>query len=195
MRGLPRAYPGQRIGVFGGSFDPAHAGHAHVAETALKRLRLARVWWLVAPQNPLKPKSGPLAHRLASARERARGPRMIASDLETKLGLRFTADTLAALRRRYPGVRFVFVMGEDNMASFDRWRRWPAIFAQAPIAIVTRPKAGARARFGKAFQRFAAARRPAGALAGQPPRWSVLCARHHAVSSTLLRSRAKAAAP
>jgi len=188
-RGLPRAYPGMRIGLFGGSFDPAHSGHAHVAVTAQKRLGLQRVWWLVSPQNPLKPRSGPLALRLASARARAMGPRMVVTDLETRLGLRFTADTLAALKARCPGVRFVFVMGEDNMAGFERWRRWPAIFAQAPIAIVTRPMAGAKARFGKAFQRFAAAGGPAGALLRRPPRWTILAARYDPANSTALRAR------
>lgn len=186
-RGLPRAYPGMRIGVFGGSFDPAHGGHAHVARAAAKRLGLHRVWWLVSPQNPLKPRSGPLAARLASARAQAKGPRMVVTDLETRLGLRFTADTLAALRRRCPSVRFVFVMGEDNMASFHRWRRWPAIFAQAQIAIVPRPKAGARARMGKAFQRFASARTMPGALATAPG-WALLSARHDPSSSTALRA-------
>ena len=189
-RGLPRAYPGMRIGLFGGSFDPAHRGHAHVARTAAKRLGLQRVWWLVSPQNPLKPRSGPLAERIESARAQAKGPRMIVTDLETRLGLRFTADTLAALRRRCPGVRFVFVMGEDNMAGFHRWRRWPAIFARAPIAIVPRPKAGARARMGKAFQRFAAARRSTGALDAAPA-WALLSARHDPSNSTALRARGR----
>ncbi len=187
-RGLPRAYPGMRVGVFGGSFDPAHAGHAHVARVAAKRLGLDRVWWLVSPQNPLKPRSGALVTRLASARAQAKGPRMVVTDLETRLGLRFTADTLAALRRRAPGVRFVFVMGEDNMAGFHRWRRWPAIFDEAPIAIVPRPKAGARSRMGKAFQRFAAARVPPGALAATPG-WTLLSARHDPSSSTAIRAR------
>jgi len=192
-RGLPRAYPGMRIGLFGGSFDPAHSGHAHVAETARKRLGLDRVWWLVSPQNPLKPRSSPLSARLLSARAQARGRGMVVSDLETRLGLVYTADTLAALRRRHPGVRFVFLMGEDNMAGFQRWRRWPAIFAQAPIAIVTRPLAGAKARFGKAFQRFAHARRTAGALIGPAPRWAILPARFDPANSTALRAAGDAA--
>lgn len=188
-RGLPRAYPGMRIGLFGGSFDPAHGGHAHVARTAAKRLALHRVWWLVSPQNPLKPRSAPLKARLASARAQAKRPRMVATDLETRLGLRFTADTVDALQRRCPGVRFVFVMGEDNMASFHRWRRWPAIFAAVPVAIVPRPKAGVRARMAKAFQRFAGARAKPGALR-RPPGWTMLGARHDVSSSTALRARA-----
>jgi nicotinate-nucleotide adenylyltransferase len=89
-RHFPLAYPGQKIGLFGGSFDPAHAGHTHVAETALKRLGLDRVWWLVAPQNPLKPKSGPFANRFASARAQAKGRRMLVTDLESQIGSGFT---------------------------------------------------------------------------------------------------------
>jgi nicotinate-nucleotide adenylyltransferase len=178
-----------RIGLFGGSFDPAHRGHAHVARTAARRLCLHRVWWLVSPQNPLKPRSRPFETRLASAQLQAKSPRMLVTDLETRLGLRFTADTVGALRRRCPGVRFVFVMGEDNMEGFHRWRRWPAIFDQVPVVIVPRPKAGARARMGKAFQRFAAARTHPGAL-GTPPGWALLGARHDLSSSTALRSKA-----
>ncbi|MFZ4070871.1 MAG: nicotinate-nucleotide adenylyltransferase [Caulobacterales bacterium] len=184
---LPPAYPRMRIGLMGGSFDPAHYGHAHVARVAAKRLRLHRVWWLVSPQNPLKPKSSALATRLASAR-RAAPPGVTVTDLESQLHLRFTADTLAALHIRYPGVRFVWIMGEDNMAGFHRWRRWPAIFHACPIFIVSRPTAGAKARLGPAFQRFAAARRPAGDLVKRaPPAWACQPARYKAVSSTMLK--------
>jgi nicotinate-nucleotide adenylyltransferase len=99
-RGLPLAYPGMRIGLFGGSFDPAHAGHAHAAQTALRRLSLDKVWWLVTPQNPLKPKSASLAERTRSAKRAARGPKMVVTDLESKLGTRFTYETLRKLHAR-----------------------------------------------------------------------------------------------
>jgi nicotinate-nucleotide adenylyltransferase len=189
-RALPRAYPNMRIGLMGGSFDPAHEGHAHVAEVAAKRLGLHRVWWLVSPQNPLKPKSSALAERLASAR-RVAPACVTVSDLETQLGLQFTADTLAALKKRYPGVQFVWLMGEDNMAGFHRWRRWPAIFRACPIFIVSRPGAGAKARMGRAFQRFAAARRAPGGLSKRAaPAWACQPARYFKVSSTQLRQRA-----
>src|SRR5262249_8995651 len=98
-QGFPLAYPGMRIGLFGGSFDPAHGGHAHVAETALKRLQLDRVWWMVTPQNPLKPKSSPLAKRIASAKQMAHGPKMVVTDIEEHLGAHFTFETLRALKR------------------------------------------------------------------------------------------------
>jgi nicotinate-nucleotide adenylyltransferase len=190
---LPCAYARMHIGLMGGSFDPAHYGHAHVARVAAKRLGLHRIWWLVSPQNPLKPKSSPLAARLASARREA-PPGVIVTDLESQLGLRFTADTLAALHKRYPGVRFVWIMGEDNMAGFHHWRRWPAIFRACPIFIVSRPTGGAKARMGPAFKRFAAARRPAGDLVKRaPPAWACQPARYQEISSTMLRDGARAA--
>lgn len=169
-RGLPLAYPGMRVGLFGGTFDPAHEGHAHVAETALKRLELDRVWWLVTPQNPLKPQSSPLATRMQSARRMARGRKMIVTDIETKLGCRYTYQTLRALKRLYPGVRFSFVMGEDNLANFKRWRNWREVARSAPIAIVSRPNSKTQAR------------------AAMPRSWTYLIARHHPHSSTALRA-------
>lgn len=169
-RGLPLAFPGMRIGLFGGSFDPAHEGHAHVAQTALKRLGLDRIWWLVTPQNPLKPQSGPLAARLASARRFARGARMLASDLETRLGCAYTYETLRALKRLYPGVRFVFVMGSDNLANFRQWRRWREVARALPVAVVSRPGTSVRDR------------------AHAPRCWTWLTARHHAHASSALRA-------
>lgn len=181
-----------RIGLFGGSFDPAHEGHAHVAETARKRLGLHQVWWLASPQNPLKAHSSPLPQRLASARAVAHGRAMIVTDIESRWGLRYTADTLAALRRAYPGVRFVWLMGGDNIAAFRRWRRWGDIFRAAPIAIVSRPLAPAVLLNAKPFARFAASRlapERARMLADHaPPAWVYLVARHAPASSTLLRA-------
>ncbi len=170
-RGLPRAYPGMRIGLFGGSFDPAHEGHAHVAETALKRLALDRVWWMVSPQNPLKPKSSAFATRLASARRYARGRRMVVTDLEQRLGCAFTYQTLRALKHLYPDVEFVLVMGADNLKNFRKWRNWREVAASAPVAVIARPGAGAR-------ERLAA-----------PRNWTHLSVRLNPHSSTELRSR------
>lgn len=168
--GLPIAYPGMKIGLFGGSFDPAHEGHAHVAETALRRLGLDRVWWLVSPQNPLKPKSSPIAQRLASAREAAQGGRMVVTDLESRLGCGFTYQTLRKLKRLYPEVRFTLVMGADNLANFRKWRNWREVARAIPIAIVSRPDAGPRLRM------------------SAPKGWSYLNARHNFQSSTALRA-------
>lgn len=176
FRAGPLAYSGMRIGLFGGSFDPAHEGHAHVAETALKRLGLDRLWWLVSPQNPLKPQSGPLTRRMQSAERMARGARMVVSDLESKLGCAYTYQTLRALKRRYPGVHFVFVMGEDNIASFKRWRNWREITEAIPIVVVSRPKTQRSAR------------------SGMPRKWTYLSARYHPHSSTELRRQSGAVA-
>ncbi|MGD9979214.1 MAG: nicotinate-nucleotide adenylyltransferase [Hyphomonadaceae bacterium] len=170
-RGLPLAYPGMKIGLFGGTFDPAHEGHAHVAETALKRLGLDRVWWLVSPQNPLKPKSSPFAMRMKSAHERARGAKMIVTDLERRLGCSYTYQTLRALKHHYPGVSFVLIIGADNLATFRKWRNWREVAETVPVAVVSRPGAGANHRL----------RAPAG--------WIQLQARHHGQSSTAIRSR------
>lgn len=172
--GLPLAYPGMTIGLFGGSFDPAHAGHAHVAETALKRLRLDRVWWLVSPQNPLKPKSSAYAQRIASAKAQARGAKMEVTDIEARLGCAYTFQTLRALKRLYPGVTFILVMGADNLANFRKWRNWREVAASVHVAVVSRPGAGAR------LHRAAF------------PGWSYLNARHHSQSSTAVRARKRA---
>ena len=143
-RGFPKAYPGMTIGLFGGSFDPAHAGHAHVAETALKRLGLDKVWWMVTPQNPLKPASSPLAARVRSAEHYARGNKMVVTALEAALGCRYTYQTLRKLRQLYPGVHFILVMGADNLDNFKKWRNWREVAQSIPVAIISRPLAGPR---------------------------------------------------
>lgn len=169
-RAFPLAYPGMKIGLFGGSFDPAHEGHAHVAETALKRLGLDKVWWLVSPQNPLKPKSSPFPQRVGSAQAQAHGRRMEVTDIEARLGVSFTYQTLRALKRRYPGVEFFLVMGADNLATFRRWRNWREVAEAVPVVVVSRPGAGARHRL------------------SAPKHWIFLTARHHGQSSTALRA-------
>ena len=191
-----RLAPGLRVGLFGGSFNPAHPGHAHVAETALRRLRLQRVVWLVSPQNPLKSsrETAPMAARLAGARRLARGPGMVVSDVEARLGTRYTLDTLRVLKARHPGVRFVWIMGGDSLDGFHRWRGWAQILRTVPVAVVARPGGLGRARFAPAARRFAAARVPsraAATLSGrQPPAWCWLDARLHPASSTALRAGA-----
>jgi nicotinate-nucleotide adenylyltransferase len=176
-----------RIGLFGGSFDPAHAGHALVAETALRRLQLDAVWWLVTPQNPLKAESAGLHQRLASARRMAHGRRHVVTDVETRLGVRFTADTLAALQAHYPGVRFVWVMGADGADSFRRWRRWRDILAAAPVLVVARPGATPP----RAMPFPPAHRRPANRTLpfASPPAWAFAPVRLEPASSTAMRAR------
>jgi len=190
--------PGMRVGLFGGSFNPAHEGHAHVAETALKRIGLDRVIWLVSPQNPLKPSHETAAlHRRVRAAERfAQGPAMIVSDVETKIGSFYTIDTLRVLKARFPGVRFVWIMGADNLASFHRWRGWTQIMREMPMAVVARPWISVKSRFSPAARRFASARIPASAARTlpfrDPPAWVYLNGPLNFTSSTALRRKAAA---
>ncbi|GEM91542.1 nicotinate-nucleotide adenylyltransferase [Cereibacter sphaeroides] len=161
MQGWPRAEAGMVVGLLGGSFDPPHPGHVHITREALKRFGLDRVWWLVSPGNPLKPRPpAPLARRLAEARRLMRHPRVAVTGLEAEIGTRFTAETLAVLQRRYPGVRFVWLMGADNLAQFHRWERWRAIMESVPVGVLARPGAGLRARTSPAARRYASALLP-----------------------------------
>src|SRR5947209_7292167 len=172
--------PGLRVGLYGGSFNPAHEGHAHVAETAKRRLRLDRVIWLVSPQNPLKTghETAGLAERLAGARVLAKDPGMIVSDVETRLGSAYTIDTVRALKRRFPGVKFVWIMGADSLASFHRWRGWTQIMREVPVAVVSRPWISLKSRFSPAALRFARFRTPSTQAITlpdtRPPAWVFL---------------------
>ncbi|WP_425092617.1 nicotinate-nucleotide adenylyltransferase [Tropicimonas sp. S265A] len=157
--GWPMAPSGACVGVLGGSFDPAHEGHAHITREALKRFGLDRVWWLVSPGNPLKAtQPAPLQKRLAQARSVMRHPQVEVSDLEARLGTRYTAETLEALRKRYVGVRFVWLMGADNLASFHHWDRWKSILATVPVGVLARPDAEIAALTSPAARCFAGAR-------------------------------------
>lgn len=190
------------VGLLGGSFNPAHAGHRHISLAALRELGLDEVWWLVTPQNPLKPVAGmaPLAERLASARAVARHLRIRVSGIESRLGTRYTADTLAALIRFFPRARFVWLMGADNLRQIPRWACWTRVFTSVPIAVFPRSPYSLRALGGMAAQRFARARvsqRRARLLPGKkPPAWVFLPLRQHPASSTAIRSsRSMAATP
>lgn len=191
---------GMKVGVFGGSFNPAHDGHAHVAETAVRRLGLDRVIWLVSPQNPLKGahETAPLERRLESARKVARGPRMIVSDFETRIGTAWTVDTLRALTQRRPGVRFVWLMGSDNLADFHRWRGWTDIMRLMPVAVVARPGSLLDSRTAPAAARFAGARVSADEARRLPymaaPAWTYLTAPLNPRSSTAIRAAERAVA-
>ena len=188
---------GMRVGLFGGSFNPAHEGHSHVAETALVRLGLDRVIWLVSPQNPLKGRheTADLATRMAGARELAEGPGMIVSDAETLLGSAYTIDTVRALKVRFPGVKFVWIMGADSLATFHRWRGWTQIMREVPVAVISRPWISLKSRFSPAALRFARYRWPAsrarGLAGSKPPAWVFLYGRFNFSSSTALRERLK----
>lgn len=189
--------PGMRVGLFGGSFNPAHDGHAHVAETALSRLQLDKVVWLVSPQNPLKGahETAPLEARMASARAFARGPAMVVSDFETRAGTQWTVDTLRVLKARHPGVHFVWLMGSDNLAGFHRWRGWTDIMRMMPMAVIARPGSMLESRAAPAAQRFAGYRvssDEARVLADMTaPAWTYLTAPLNLSSSTALREARK----
>lgn len=187
--------PKRRVGLFGGSFNPAHEGHAHVAREALKRLSLDEIWLLVSPQNPLKPQAGmaPFAARMASAAAVCAGdPRLRAVALEDWLGTRFTADTLGACRRRFPRISFVWIMGADNLVQIDRWDRWKSIFHNMVIAVFARPAYSTKALAGKAARVFSTARvgpRRVRRLATQaPPAWTFFHVRLNPASATRIRA-------
>ena len=190
----PVALPGRRIGLLGGSFDPPHEGHLHISRWALRALHLDRVWWLVSPGNPLKQRRpAPMARRLAACRGLIDDPRILATDIEARMGTRFSADTLAGLAAHYPGVRFVWLIGSDNLASFHLWHRWQWIFEHVPLAAFERPGSGLAAAFSPAARRFARWRLPAAAaslLAGaRPPAWVLLTGPTSPASSTAIRAR------
>lgn len=192
--GWPVAVPGMSVGLLGGSFDPAHAGHAHITREALKRLGLDRVWWLVSPGNPLKEDApAALARRMARARAVMADPRVVVTDIETRIGTRYTAETLRHLRAAYPGVRFVWLMGADNLAQFHRWKDWDRIMASVPIAVLARPGMRLEARGAVAAERFQRHRLPAEQAALLPgaraPAWVFLDIPMIKLSSSAIRAR------
>lgn len=149
---LPPFAPGMRVGLLGGSFNPPHEGHALITRLALRRLALDRVWWLVTPGNPLKSLTGlaALNARIEAARGLDVGPRVVVTDIEAQIGSHFTYDTLRWLKRRAPGVHFVWIMGADNLRQFHLWRHWRAIADLVPIAVVDRPGSTLRSMSSKA---------------------------------------------
>jgi len=189
---LPAAAPGMRIGLLGGSFNPPHEAHRSISLTALRRLGLDRVWWLVSPANPLKDNSGlpSVQARVEAATELARHPRIEVTGFSGRSA--YTIDLVTELRRRFPGVEFVWLMGADNLAQFHRWRAWEEIFAALPIAVFDRPGYRLKALASQAAQRFAGYRvdeTKAAGLAGLvPPAWTVLAHPLSALSSTAIRA-------
>ena len=183
-----------RLGVFGGSFDPPHRGHVHVTREATKAFGLDRVWWLVSPGNPLKERGpAPIARRMAAARQVMQHPKVDVTDIEALVGTRATADTLTALRRLYPQVRFVWLMGADNLAQFHRWKDWRLIMDTVPVGVVARPGERISARMSPAARVYAKYRIDGQArhLLGQAqaPAWCFVNVPMIDVSSTELRTR------
>jgi nicotinate-nucleotide adenylyltransferase len=190
---MPLAMAGQRIGLMGGSFDPPHAGHVTCASTAIRRMHLDQLWWMVTPGNPLKSGKGlaPLAERIEASRQFAADPRIKVTGFEAVTGSRYTYDTLRFVTRGLPGAHFVWVMGADNLAGFHRWQHWRQIAELVPIAVVDRPGWRLRALASPAATSLARYRVAEG-LAGRlplmsPPAWSLLSTRLSEASSTALR--------
>jgi nicotinate-nucleotide adenylyltransferase len=185
--------PGMRVGLFGGSFNPPHTGHLHVAETARIRLGLDKVVWLVSPQNPLKSsgETAGLEQRMAWVRDLAHGPDMIVSDVETRIDTQWTVDTLRLLKARHPGVKFVWIMGSDNLMGFHHWKGWTDIARLMPMAVVARPGSILGSRFAPTSTFFADRRVPASRapiLAEmEAPAWVYLTAPLNPQSSTAIR--------
>ncbi|MBO0903434.1 nicotinate-nucleotide adenylyltransferase [Jiella sp. MQZ13P-4] len=191
--------PGNRqmtVGLFGGSFNPPHPGHRLVAETALKRLGLSRIWWIVTPGNPLKDHGilRPLGERVAMARAMASPARMDVTAFEARYKVRFTADMVALVRARRPELRIVWVMGADSMATFHRWQEWQRIAEMVPIAVVDRPGATFAALASPFARRYDFARIPQERASilpyRQAPAWTFLFGPRDATSSTRLRGEA-----
>jgi nicotinate-nucleotide adenylyltransferase len=203
---VPMAAPNMRVGLLGGSFNPPHAAHRQISLAALKRLALDQVWWLVSPGNPLKDagRMPDLEARIAAARAVARHPKIVVTGFE---GARaeaarrsaYTVDTISFLRRRYPFVDFVWLMGADNLALFHRWREWERIFGLVPIAVLDRPGYRLKAQASRAAQRFAFAvldETDARGLPGmEPPAWTLLTLPLSSLSSTRLRGGKEAEPP
>jgi len=188
---LPPHAPGMKIGLFGGSFNPPHAAHRAASLMALKRLGLDRVWWLVSPGNPLKDTRAlpPLADRVAAAQQLAAHPRIDVTGLEAAIDTRYSFDTLQWLRRRLPGVHFVWIMGADNLAAFHHWQNWRGIAALMPIAVIDREGAIRAGPFADRFSRYRLSEAQARRLAlTQPPAWVFLHGLKSPVSSTALRA-------
>ena len=189
-----QTFAGMKIGLLGGSFNPAHKGHMEMSLHALKQLGLDQIWWLVSPQNPLKSKQdmAPLAERMASAQAiTAAHPNLLVTDLETQIGTRYTYDTINQLQRLFPSTHFVFLMGADNLQQIHRWQHWQDIFRSVAIAVFRRPGYWADRKSSKAAHHFARYRlspQKAKLLAKhKTPAWLILDNKPNDISSTAIR--------
>ena len=194
MLKLPGPHAGLKIGIFGGSFNPAHAGHFHVASTAMRTLNLDWVWWIVARGNPLKSDHGDFAARLLSSRRLTdHHPRMRATDIELKAGLTYSIDVIRLLNARAASAKFVWLMGSDSLSFFHKWKEWSELARAVPIAVVARPGSERTALNSTFATRYSKARIPMNEAADLPyrtgPNWAYLTAPLNHLSSTELRSK------
>ncbi len=196
LHGYPPAHPGQRVGILGGSFDPPHQGHVLITKRAIRRFGLDRVWWMVTPGNPLKAE-GPasMERRVAACKALFSHPKLIVTDIEQHLGTRYTANTLAKMLPIYPGVRFIWLMGADNLSSFHHWEHWQWIMQNLPVGVMSRPGEQISAGLSPAARRFQRYRLPKLAsralLSHRPPAWTLLSGPMIEISSTALRNAGK----
>jgi nicotinate-nucleotide adenylyltransferase len=191
---MPHVERRMQVGLFGGSFNPPHAGHALVAEIALRTLGLDQLWWMVTPGNPLKSgrELAPLGERIALSERIAQDPRIKVTAFEAAYRVRYTADTLALVRARNPGIDFVWIMGADNLVQFHRWQRWREIAMTMPIAVIDRPGSTlsfVSSVFAKTFDHARIDERDAGRLARRrPPAWTFIHGPRSSLSSTAIRA-------
>lgn len=187
------AKAGPAIGLFGGSFNPAHAGHRHVANAGLRELQLDQVWWLVSPQNPLKSAQPSATERAKTIAALGLPHTMRVSHIESTLRTRYTVDLLQKLRARHPMTRFVYIIGSDNLAQMPRWKDWQTIFDLVPIAVIARPGAPIKARLGQVARQMAGSRLPESQAHhlkdSQAPCWTYLTLPLHPVSSSAIRAK------
>ena len=195
----PQIYNGnlwsnRTVGLLGGSFNPAHEGHRYISLTEMKALGLDAVWWLVSPQNPLKPAKGmaPQAERLAFAQEVAEHPKIFVTDIEKDLRTQYSLDTIHALQTHFPRTRFVWLMGADNLLSFHKWHKWQEIFKALPVCVLDRPPRHSSVRACPAFERFRPYLVPqqdaARVLEKSLPAWTIIRMPLNEMSATAIRA-------
>lgn len=181
------------VGLLGGSFNPAHEGHRYISLEAIKRLGLDEVWWLVSPQNPLKPTRGmlPFEERVTLAKKNANHPKIFVSTIEQYFQTRYTYDTLLKIKEKYPKIRFIWLMGEDNLVQFPKWQRWRDIVENIPIVVFCRGNNTYKALHSIMAYRYAKYRCTGLTIRNirlkKPPSWVFLPIRKHPASATALR--------
>ncbi len=198
---IPQRHDTSRIGLLGGSFNPAHGGHREISLAALKALSLDAVWWLVSPGNPLKETGdydyAPYPSRLSKARSVADHPRIVVSNFEDRKGLQYTVDTLEALSDLWPQIHFVWLMGADSLVDFHRWMNWRRIAGLVPLAVFNRPGYAEAALSSEAARELALFRVPSGRAAdivgAEPPVWTFVESTMNPASATAIRNRRKSA--
>jgi nicotinate-nucleotide adenylyltransferase len=191
---MPHAERGMVVGLFGGSFNPPHAGHALVAEIAIRRLNLDQLWWMVTPGNPLKSRNhlAPLAERISLSEAIAPDPRVKVTAFEQSLGVSYTANTLARVKVRNPHVHFIWIMGADSLNTFHHWQKWQQIAKTFPIAVIDRPGSTLSylsAKMAKTFHYARIDEDDAGVLwKRRAPAWTFIHGPRSALSSTAIRA-------